>query len=390
MQIEYDGGILITMTIDSGHKENLNHHDTTKSQSHKVKRKNWLDRRSREFQNKKKRNKKPDQQPHNLVDESAKREENIPRSEMPIVFSISKDYNKSVICFNEVKNMEQVIKHNGVVELDFTQVLDFDVESLIYLLAIIDKIKEKKRCEVRILPPKDINIIDRFCQTGFTEMAQAKDWINTQTDGSWNNNIGEKLFKITRGHGVDSSLVNGVKTYSIVYLGLSHEKVRPIYDILIELMSNKVAHSNSQYWYLYTERDVDNKKRMKYVFFDTGSGIPNTVRKRFHENVLRMFGGIKKATDASLIKSVLEGHYRPRTDEDFRGQGLPQVAKNLNADYISKGAINSGRGRCEIRLKQSGETVYLTHNFARRFFGTLFCWEMSSTNVGRFYHDNEC
>jgi hypothetical protein len=285
---------------------------------------------------------------------------------IPIDFSLKRSYNDSISCFNEIERWEQEMCSGNVYNLDFSQVTKFDIEPLLYVLAKLDILKESRHCKIQVIHPETAEIEKQLTDTGFIELAER----NAQIPDEWKSK-GEKLFRITRGDLVDSRLVDKVCIFTGDFLGLPEKSITPLYNMLIEMMINKVKHSRSRYWYLYPEK-TDGKK-LKFNFFDTGRGIADSVKEKNWKDIQDLFVDPKNTGDAEVIQSALKGN--------LEGQGLPQIAECLNADYISCGTVNSGRGRCKIGIVPSGEPVYTIQNHTKKFHGTMFTWEMSPADI---------
>ena len=136
-------------------------------------------------------------------------------------------------------------------------------------------------------------------------------------------------------------------------------------------MTNTTQHAyNTRFnslnsWYLYAESLQD---KVRFVFLDTGLGIPTTVKKNFFEKILPL------SKDCELIKSALKGDYRTQTKQKNRGKGLPQISECFSLGILENVSIYSGCGCCKLTDKNGD---YDLIEYKNKIFGTLFSWEIS-------------
>ncbi|MGR3219044.1 MAG: hypothetical protein ACUZ8H_04405 [Candidatus Anammoxibacter sp.] len=120
-------------------------------------------------------------------------------------------------------------------------------------------------------------------------------------------------------------------------------------------------------WYLMLIYDKQNRI-VKFVFLDNGVGIPNTIKKRFYEQIpifTKMFH------DNALIHSALKGEGRTSTKQSHRGKGLPKIYRcATEKKEIKKLVIVSNYGYLDL----SNQDYY---DLKSKFNGTLYSWEMS-------------
>jgi hypothetical protein len=118
-------------------------------------------------------------------------------------------------------------------------------------------------------------------------------------------------------------------------------------------------------WWLMALPTTD-KKRVHFAFLDNGRGIPTTVRKNFAERVSYLFGD--RTMDSELIFSALEGKYRSRMKNRWRGKGLPKIFSYSSKDIIENLQIVSNHGYVDCQRNQLKE-------LSDKFHGTLLYWE---------------
>lgn len=96
--------------------------------------------------------------------------------------------------------------------------------------------------------------------------------------------------------------------------------------------------------------------------------MPSTIRKNFHDIISEKFKNvIGNSNDSSLIMSALNGKFRTRTKQRYRGKGLPNIYKSYRDDkIIDKLKIISSMGY----IDQGNERT-----IEYKFHGTLYTWE---------------
>ena len=128
-------------------------------------------------------------------------------------------------------------------------------------------------------------------------------------------------------------------------------------------------------WYLYA---ADLENRIKLVFLDTGSGIAETVNRKFGEKLKDAVS--KRTEDNVYIESALRGDYlRSETGEENRGNGLPTIYKYAKSKEISKFRIHSGKAICKIRDTGKIDSKDLKDSL----FGTLVYLEIKKDCIAK-------
>ena len=179
----------------------------------------------------------------------------------------------------------------------------------------------------------------------------------------------EKI-QIVCGKKIDQIIAKKICDFVIAFGNRSKPQCHFLYDMLIELMSNTKQHAYYNYnnallnyWYIFVEHD---ENEIKFTFLDTGTGIPQTINKKFVEKIKML----NLKTDSQFIHSTLLGQFRTETRESHRGKGLPQIFKYYNYYHkFEKLKIISGKGTYGFGLSDNGS---LTNSFQ----GTLFYWEI--------------
>jgi hypothetical protein len=179
------------------------------------------------------------------------------------------------------------------------------------------------------------------------------------------------ILSVKSGQLVRGRVAKEVIDFSKAQLGkTSDASTRSMYATLIECMVNTGHHAYEKRfvnwkWWLMALPTTD-KKRVHFAFLDNGRGIPTTVRKNFAERVSYLFGD--RTMDSELIFSALEGKYRSRMKNRWRGKGLPKIFSYSSKDIIENLQIVSNHGYVDCQRNQLKE-------LSDKFHGTLLYWE---------------
>lgn len=158
---------------------------------------------------------------------------------------------------------------------------------------------------------------------------------------------------------------------------VSVKKTKKLFPMLVELMANTVQHAYGSNlhgeskmlanWYVFARDDGDS---IRFIYLDTGVGIPKTVGRRLTEWVIDKFSS---KTDAVFLRTALTGErFRSETKLPYRGNGLPEIYNNCRAGKINELQIISGRAICSA----NGAELE-AHSLGTSFEGTLFSWRIT-------------
>ena len=208
---------------------------------------------------------------------------------------------------------------------------------------------------------KEIRQIYKIC--GFDKLLNNEEF-------SYNRDKANTLLLI-RGNKVKSKIAKEICKFLTEKIGINTVK---FYGAFVELMTNTVQHA----YYDCEERQLEGKwqvfvryldNKVKFVFLDTGKGIPSTVRKNKSEKLLEIFTPfIKSIDEGDILKSAFEGKFRTRTEEENRGKGLPQIYELFKSENIDNVFVYSGKSNCII--KKNAEDSYFSCD--DEFYGTLY------------------
>lgn len=283
---------------------------------------------------------------------------------VPQNFSLENNPEETISFFNELVLYEQKKITNTRFYIDSSNVEHITVDAIMYLLATINNAKLNSQYGYIFAGnfPKSDEAEEIYRKSGFMSFVRCVGDVDIIPKS-------EKI-QIRRGFDNDPDVAKSVCKYVQEKCGLSIIDTRPLYNILIEMMGNTKQHAYEndmndrvKCWYLFAEEINDS---VKFVFLDTGLGIPTTIKKYFRDKLFFTKDGL-------YIKSTLDGDYRTRTNKNNRGKGLPQISDCLKKGLLSDVFICSGKGSCYLNDKN---LEYKTKEYKNKIFGTLFSWKI--------------
>ncbi|MBM2834590.1 MAG: hypothetical protein HW406_1751 [Candidatus Brocadiaceae bacterium] len=251
--------------------------------------------------------------------------------------------------------------------IDVSNVNMITIDALLYLLAIIDKMKfEQIPIHIQGNLPKDPVANEIFAKSGFLKYVKSRSPSIASSDD---------CVQIYDGSNADSQIAKKLCLFAMDKLNVDRNSTKGLFVIVMEIVSNTKHHAysasaNLPKWYAYAWYNK-NSREISFAIMDTGLGIPNTIRKNWAEKMselLRM-----KSQDSALLKSVLKGDFRTQTKEKYRGKGIPEIQSYSANKYITDLTIVSNTGYVSIDNNKEIE-------FTTPLCGTLFSWRMNNGN----------
>jgi hypothetical protein len=149
----------------------------------------------------------------------------------------------------------------------------------------------------------------------------------------------------------------------------------PLYEILIECMSNTNNHANLETqgkcnWWLYVYSDP-NKRITSYSFLDLGVGIfESAVVQSYLKNLFRNTPFYK---NISLVDDLLAGEIQSRIgkDNEIRGKGIPQIVEHADSKHFKAFYIIANDVKIDLKTKSREQ---LKH----KLNGTFLYWELQN------------
>lgn len=331
----------------------------------KIKRKIWLDRRSRKMQNKKSRSGCSNKSfLPNVINE--KEELSVYVAKAPQIFSFIKNTEETNKYFCDIIQQMEKRVYKQLFFIDSSEVKEVTIDALVYILALLYNIKLNPILKYSFKGnwPADKNAERVYSKSGFMNYVKTKrasmpntdDNVQIQTGKYTNPDIASKI----------CDFVNERFNTNCVF-------TIDLYKTLIELMSNTVHHAYNDngamipHWYLYS---IDKGNSIQFTFIDTGEGIPNTVKRKLVEKL--PFGTVK---DSTLIYSAFMGESRTETGLYNRGHGLPALYEKVKEGKLKNFYVLSGRGCCKSVIIDN--EIHLERiDFEKEIIGTIFQFEI--------------
>ena len=266
-------------------------------------------------------------------------------------------------------DIEQKFKQGNPVYFDMKNIEILTIDTIMYFLAILKRLKHTRvKYGVKGSFPSDRKCKDLLKASGFFK------YVNS---GYRNKDLSYEsdMIQISNGQNANPSSAKNICDFTMSKLNLKRTAIRSLYDVMIELMSNTKQHAyDSKYtirdWYIFV-RYISEKKSVRFIFLDTGEGIPTTVKRTGFEYIKSIVATVPLmpvgTKHTEYIRSALKGELRSSTGELHRGKGLPKIYSFYNNGYIKKLTIISNRG---YFAEVSDDDIVKGLN------GTIFYWEL--------------
>lgn len=274
---------------------------------------------------------------------------------VPAEFSLLKNREEVLKFFSEVT---KIVRKKCYVRLNLRDISVLEPEALLYLLAWMDSLEVRGYARyISGNTPKSPALKSLLACSGFYQYVHTSEPLGNS----------EKILKIRSGTNVQNVVAKSVKDFAQKHLGEFKSKKRScLYPTILECMANTFNHAykrakraERRKWWLMAVMD-DAADCVHFTFLDNGRGIPATVARRLELSEI-------KISDSELILSALNGEYRTRTKQNWRGKGLPKIYSYLKSGDISNLVIISDKGHYE---SNSGMVSYTKTTFP----GTLLSW----------------
>ena len=212
--------------------------------------------------------------------------------------------------------------------------------------------------------PKKPELKKMFKESGFYKFVKSKG-LNEVRDG----NLLHKEVNIK----VKPSIAMKSAQIGIKYTFESDEQYEPLYNILIELMSNTNNHASKKdgshcKWWLYVFTDPKTKNT-SYTFLDLGVGIFDSMADKGYFS--KLYKKLPIFGDKKVVEDLLSGRLQSRSDLDneIRGKGIPQILEYSKLNEFKEFYIITNKVKINLKNHQFH---FLHHNFS----GTMIHWEI--------------
>jgi len=323
-------------------------------------RKRYQEKRQKSKWKNRKRNKKLSRQWHNSIIAKHKKAPYIDHK-APENFSFINNTDEVLEYFNKAKT----IFHNKEnVNFDISDVTQMTPDTIALLVASVNNSKFIKTGNSKGNAPKDDELRKIFTESGFGEYVSSSGF-----RGSKSGNLLHKE--------VNKKVVPKIAKNSCI-LGLEHvfkeiKPFPPLYEILIECMSNTHNHANLNIqgeckWWLYVYNNPKTKTT-SYSFLDLGVGIfESTHIKNYITKILKIIGAYQ---NIDLVDDLLKGkiHSRIEIDRELRGKGIPQIVNHSKNTCFRNFFIITNNVKIDL-------TNRINTTLKQDFNGTFFHFEL--------------
>jgi hypothetical protein len=285
----------------------------------------------------------------------------------PQKFSLHLNPEETLSFFSDI---EAKVCTGHPVNFDMAQIEELSIDTIMYFLASLKRWRNAKySCGFKGSVPSNDRCRKLLESSGFFNYVKSS---HTRTDLTYQSDV----VQISNGQNADTAIAKKICDFTMRKLQRKRQDIRALYDMIIELMSNTKQHAyvgqcQVRDWYIFVS-SIPDERVVRFIFLDTGEGIPTTVRRTGFEYMTAIIshGPFRPigTSHTTYIQSALEGKLRSRTGKRHRGKGLPKIYSFYNRKYISKLTIISNRG-----YYAEGRTEDMTQGLK----GTMFYWELS-------------
>jgi len=243
-------------------------------------------------------------------------------------------------------DIEQKFKHGNPVYFDMKNIKILTIDTIMYFLAILKGLKHARiEYGVKGSIPSEKKCKDLLKASGFFK------YVNS---GYRNKDLSYEsdMIQISIGQNANPYSAKNICDFTMSKLNLKRAAIRSLYDVMIELMSNTKQHAYGiryviRDWYIFV-RYISEKNSIRFIFLDTGEGIPTTVKRTGFEYIKSIVANVPLmpvgTKHTEYIRSALNGELRSSTGKLHRGKGLPKIYSFYNNGYIKKLTIISNHG----------------------------------------------
>lgn len=329
--------------------------------------KEWLKRRLRHIEKKRRKKNRPKNSIKNNYQPKSvetKTDNKIFVVNAPENFSIINNPKETINFFTDVLNFTN--SNTGKLKLffDLSRIRLVTADAIIYLLAVIKDLQRGKfiRREFSGNLPVNPNANKFFKQSGF---------FNHVNSASKGNDTLSNYIQIVSNKQYNQAITKTICDFVLNNSKYTRTDTKFLYVLINEMMLNTYQHAydslqsnKTNSWYLFAQKDTNV---LKFTFVDTGLGIPATVTKKWHDKI---------KSQSKLITSALNGDFRTQTLNEFRGKGLPKIKECVAKHNIEKLYIISNKAYCVLNNRDVNEVSISEQEMTRSITGTIYYWEI--------------
>ncbi|MEZ0174181.1 MAG: hypothetical protein AB9Q20_07690 [Candidatus Reddybacter sp.] len=310
---------------------------------------------------------------------------------LPKVMNFSDHYEGTAVQINAIRKLapqNRVFSNNlRLGQVNFDQLEAISTSAALVLTAELSKWNDHKRH--RLLPKVgnwDPDIFSRFYQLGFFELFRKTAEVEEMSLGV--GGVGEvRLVQYIKGKTGAASKTRQLKEAITDIIGDKISKWPILNSGLSEAITNVSQHAypksqgfsqNHKHWYLSGGYNPKTKE-LKFVFYDQGIGIPNSLpSSEIWEKIVAFLSfvpAMERKHDELLLKAAVEIE-RTSTEETDRGKGLQDLMEFINERGQGYLSILSQHGLYKYSV-DNDNAVVKSERFLYPVEGTLIIWKVT-------------
>lgn len=294
-----------------------------------------------------------------------------------------------------LRSLRKECTRSSAVKIDFSATTSVNSNGMLLMLAEIDRIKrtiDANKLRLTCSYPGDTVVEKVFQQVGLFSII-GKRFRQTITEDDKN----VYHWNYSTGVSVDAkqadTMLKGVKSkvpvgYLRIVTGVEEAMDNAVHHAYLDPRGDRLSGrpgADERRWWVFAEV-LDGW--LHVVFCDLGLGIPETLPRRWEEQVsdiMNLTSLSESKRDIRMIQRALELG-RTRTGQGNRGKGLRNIAK---AAQELKGRLCVFSNRGSIDIDYRGSQVNATPaGFKRSILGTVIQWSIPITGEQGLEHEN--
>lgn len=286
----------------------------------------------------------------------------------PKIFSFVHNTNETLKYFVDA---EKLFKKKHKLNLNIDEIDELSSDAIALLVASINDRNFHHNSGYKGDAPKKPELKKLFKESGFYNFVKSRGF-NRVGDGNLLHK--EMHTKVMPNLAQKAALLGIRHTFG------NEEPYEPLYDILIECMSNTNNHASLKSttkcnWWLYVYNDPTTKNT-SYSFLDLGVGIFDSIVVQGY--IKQFLKGTVAYKNIKIVNDLLSGKIQSRVDMDneIRGKGIPQIVEHSKHNTFKEFYIITNDVKINLKTLESEQLAY-------NFSGTFVYWVIQATKPYR-------
>ena len=284
----------------------------------------------------------------------------------PKEFSFVSNTENLISYFDRAK--KQIEKSNDV-HFDLSEINKLTPDAIALLVARVADRRFRGPRTLSGSAPTDEKLRDMFAESGFYDHVRSQMPKRPHPQ--------KLLLHRVSNNRVEPDLAKKACEVAVTNTFRRNEKFQPLYEILIECMSNTnndagLDRQGSRNWWLYVYYDSESGIS-HFAFLDLGVGVFGSLPvQTFRRSTLF---GTRQIPNKDLFPKLLSGEISSRTERKERGRGFPQIYLHAQNQQIKNFVIISNDAYAHLPERNYKE-------LKKELNGTFFYWELHPRVVG--------